>query len=120
MAIGGRRFHGRFSNLAIFTASSAVAVAVAILTYQPAADAGSVPGGAPLAEPGRLSLRCQEADRASVADIGNLLQRNRPGDAAILERAIHTLNMARRHCLYWDGCGFDDYEWLRRWLSEHG
>ena len=110
MATGGGRFDRRFSNLAIFAVSAAVAVAVAILAYQPARTA----------EPVRLSQRCQEADRASVAQLTDLLQRNRPGDAPILERAVHTLNTARRHCLYdWEGRGFEDYEWLRRWLSEH-
>jgi hypothetical protein len=110
----------RFSNLAIFVVSAAVAVTAAVLAYQPVLDTGSIARDARTADPVRLSPRCQEADRASIAQLGDLLQRNRPGDAAILERAIHTLNTARRHCLYdWEGRGFEDYEWLRRWLSEH-
>ena len=121
MATGDRRFDRRVSNLTIFAASTAVAIAVAVLAYQPAADAGSTTGGAQTAEPVRLSPRCQEADRASVSELANLLQRNRPGDAPILERAIHTLNVARRHCLYdWDGRGLADYQWLSRWLNEQG
>ena len=121
MAAGDRRFDRRLSNLAIFIVSAAVAVVVAVLAYQPVLDTGSAARGARAVEPVPLSPRCQEADRASVAQLGGFLQRNRPGDAPILERAIHTLNTARRHCLYdWEGRGFEDYEWLRRWLSEHG
>jgi hypothetical protein len=120
MAAGDRRFDRRISNLAIFAVSAAVAVAVAVVTYQPVLDSGTTAREARTAEPVRLSPRCQEADRANVAQLVDLLQRNRPGDAPILERAIHTLNTARRHCLYdWEGRGFEDYEWLRRWLSEH-
>ena len=101
--------------------SAAVAVVVAVLAYQPVLDTASTARDARTAEPVVLSPRCQEADRASVAQFVNLLQQNRPGDAPILERAIHTLNTARRHCLYaWEGRGFEDYDWLRRWLSEHG
>jgi hypothetical protein len=119
MATGDRRFDRRLSNLAIFAVSAAVAVAVAVLAYQPALDTES--REVRTAEPVRMSPRCQEADRASVVQLGDLLQRNRPGDAPILERAIHALNTAWRHCLYdWEGRGFEDYEWLRRWLSEHG
>ena len=120
MATGGRRFDRRRLNFSILAASTAVAVTVAVLAYQPALDTGTTSREASTAEPVRLSPRCQEADRASVAQLSDLLQRNRPGDAPILERAIHTLNTARRHCLYdWEGRGFEDYEWLRRWLSEH-
>jgi hypothetical protein len=116
----GRRFDWRFSNIAIFTVSAAVAVGVAVLTYQPVIDTGGTVRGARTAERAPLSPRCQEADRASIAQLGDLLQRNRPRDAAILERAIHALNTARRHCLYdWEGRGFEDCEWLRRWLSKH-
>jgi hypothetical protein len=115
MAAGDRRFDRRFSNLAIFAASAAVAVAVGVLAYQPVPDTGNTARDSRTAEPIRLSPRCQEADRASVVQLFDLLQHNRPGDAAILERAIHTLNTARRHCLYdWEGRGFEDYEWLRR------
>ncbi|SEP24216.1 hypothetical protein SAMN02990966_04639 [Rhodospirillales bacterium URHD0017] len=121
MAAGDRRFDRRISNLAIFAVSAAVAVAVAVVTYQPFLDSGITAREARTAEPFRLSPRCQEADRANVAQLVDLLQRNHPGDAPILERAIHALNTARRHCLYdWEGRGFEDYEWLRRWLNEHG
>ena len=119
MATGDRRFDRKFSNLSIFAASTAVAVAVAVLTYQPALDTASAAHAVRTGEPVHLSPRCQEADRASVAQLSDILQRNRPGDGAILERAIYTLNVARRHCLYeWEGRGFEDYEWLRRWLGE--
>lgn len=120
MATSDRRFDRRFSNLTIFAASTAVAVAVAVLTYQPVSDTGSTARDARTAEPVGLSPRCQEADRASVAQLAALLQRNGPADAPILERAIHTLNVARRHCLYdWEGRGQEDYQWLSRWLSEN-
>lgn len=120
MAAGDRRLDRRFSNLAIFAASAAVAVAVGVLAYQPVPDTGNTAREARTAEPIRLSPRCQEADRASVAQLAALLERNGPADAPILERAIYTLNMARRHCLYdWEGRGLDDYQWLSRWLGEH-
>lgn len=110
----------RRANLAIFVASAAVAVAVAVLAYQPVPGTGSTVRDARTAEQAYLSPRCREADRASVAQLFDLLQRNRPGDEPILERAIHTLNTARRHCLYdWEGRGSEDYEWLRRWLNDH-
>ena len=42
-------------------------------------------------------------------------------EAAILERANHTLGIARRHCLYgWNERAQEDYAWLKRWLSEQG
>ena len=118
MAAGERRFDWRFSNLAIFTVSGAVAVAV--LTFQPVVYTGSAARDVRTAEQAYLSPRCQEADRAIVVQLDDLLQRNLPADAAILDRATHTLNTARRHCFYdWQDRGLEDYEWLRRWLSVH-
>lgn len=116
MAIGGRRFDRKFSNLAIL----AVAAIVVDLVYQTAPDSAGIANETRTAEPTRPSPRCQEADRATVAQLATFLERNGPADAPILERAIHTLNVARRNCLYdWDGRGLDDYQWLNRWLNEH-
>ena len=111
----------RRANLAIVAVSTAVAIAVGILAYEPIPDDQGAGRDVRTAEPGHLSPRCQEADRASVAQLAALLQRNGPADAPIVERAIHTLNVARRHCLYdWDDRGLEDYQWLSRWLIEHG
>jgi hypothetical protein len=110
----------RASKLVIFGVSAAVASAVAILTYQPIVDAPNNDRAIRTVEPAVVSSRCQESDRATVAQLAAFLERNRPADAPILERAIDALNMARRHCRYeWDGRGLDDYQWLSRWLSEH-
>ena len=111
----------RASNLVIFGVSAAVAIAVAVLAWQPDLDATSIAVSTGTAEPARMSPRCQEVDRATVAQLAVVLERNGPTDAPLLERAIYTLNLARRHCLYdWEGRGLDDYERLGRWLSEHG
>ena len=105
----------------IIAVSSVVAIAVATFTYQPNLDAQRTDRDTRIVEPIRALPRCLETDRASVAQLGALLERNGPADAPILERAIHTLKVARRHCLYdWEGRGLQDYEWLRRWLSDHG
>jgi hypothetical protein len=115
-----RRFDRRSSNLVIFGVSAAVAIAVAVLAHQPTLDASNTDRAARIVEQARLSPRCQEADRATIAQLATFLERNSPTDAPVLERAIHTLNVARRHCLYdWDGRGLNDYQWLSRWLSEH-
>jgi hypothetical protein len=120
MPAGDRRFDRRSSNLVIFGVSAAVAIAVAVLAYQPILDGPNTDREARTAEPARVSPRCREADRATVAQFAAFLERNGPTDAPILERASHTLNMARRHCLYeWDERGLEDYQWLSRWLSEH-
>ena len=121
MAAGNRRFDWRSSNLLIAAVSAGVALAVALFTYQPVFEIAGIEREARAVEPARASPRCLEADRASVAQLAAFLQRNSPTDAPILERAIHTLNVARRHCLYeWDGRGLEDYRWLGRWLSEQG
>jgi len=121
VAVGDRRFDRRSSNLAIFAVSAAVAIAVGVITYQPVLDGQSTDRDVGIIEPARASPRCLEADRANVTQIAALLERNGPADAPILERAIYTLNVARRHCLYgWNGRALEDYEWLRRWLSEQG
>jgi hypothetical protein len=63
---------------------------------------------------------CQDADRASLAQLIQVLERNRSTDAAVLERAVHALNIARRHCLYgWNELASEQYDWLDRWLAEH-
>jgi len=121
MAASDRRLDPRSSNLLIFAVSIAVAIAVGVLTYQPIPDIQNTDRAAGIAEPMGASPRCREADRAIVAQLAPLLERNSPADAPILERANHTLSIARRHCLYgWDGRALEDYAWLTRWLSEHG
>jgi hypothetical protein len=118
MATGDRRLDRRSSNLVILAVSAAVAIAVGVATFQPALDAQGTDRDA--RKPVAASARCLEADRANAAQLAALVERNRPADAPILERAIHALNVARRHCLYdWEGRGLDDYQWLSRWLSQH-
>ena len=119
MATGNRRFGLWSSNLVIFAVSAAVAIAVGVITYQPILDGQSTDRDVGIGEAAGVSPRCREADRANVAQIAALLERNGPADAPLLERAIYTLGMARRHCLYgWNGRALEDYEWLKRWLSE--
>ena len=120
MEAGDRRWDRRSQNLVILAASSVAATAVGVLTYQPASDASGGERVATIAQPAPVSPSCREADRASVAQLAAFLERNATADAPILERAIHTLNIARRHCLYDGGRGVDDYQWLSRWLSENG
>jgi hypothetical protein len=121
MAPGDGRFGRRSSNWVIFAVSAAAAVAVGAVTAESSLDLQSTNRNVGIAETVNVSPRCREIDRAMVAQLTALLERNGPTDAAILERAIYTLNVARRHCLYgWNDRGLEDYEWLRRWLSEHG
>jgi len=121
MATSDRRFHPRSSNLLIFAVSAVVAIAVAVMTYQPILEVPSVDRDLGVVEPGGVSRACQEADRESVARLAALLERNSPAHAAILERANYTLGIARRHCLYgWQGRALEDYQWLGRWLNEQG
>lgn len=119
MAIADRQSDRGSSNLGIFAISTAVAIAVGPLTYQPIPDVYGTDRDAGAAELADASSRCHEADQASVAQLAPLLARNGPADAAIVERANHTLGIARRHCLYgWQERALEDYAWLRRWLSE--
>ena len=121
MATSYRRFHPRSSNLLIFAVSSAVAIAVAVITYQPVFEVPGADRDVGVVEPGGVSLACREADRESVARLAALLERNGPAHEAILERANHTLSIARRHCLYgWQERALEDYQWLRQWLNEQG
>jgi hypothetical protein len=121
MAASDRRLDPRSSNLLIFAVSAAVAIAVGVLTYQPISDVQSADRDVGTVEQAGVSPRCVEADRVSVAQLAAVLERNGPTVAPIQERAIHTLGIARRHCLYgWNERALADYEWLRRWLSEQG
>lgn len=96
------------------------ALALAFLAFRPILDAESAAHNVRKAEPIRLSLRCQETDRASAAQLAHFLQRNLPEDAPILERATNALNIARRHCLRdWEERAIENYEWLRRLLNDH-
>jgi hypothetical protein len=110
----------RLSKLVIVGLSAAAAAAIVILTDQPDLDSASIAlgtGSVPLVP---LSALCQQADRTAVTQLATFLERNGPADAPVLERAIHALNIARRHCLYeWDGRGLEDYEWLNRWVNDH-
>jgi hypothetical protein len=115
------RFNRWSSTLIIFAVSAAVAVAVGVITYQPNIDDQSTDRDVGVVEPAGVSPRCLEADRASVVQLATVLERNRPENAAILERANFTLSIARRHCLYgWHERALEDYEWLKRWLDESG
>lgn len=116
MPAGDRRFDRRSSSLMIFGGSAAVAIA--LLAFQPAPDAPRTDRTVRV-DTASLSPSCREADRATVAQLAAFLERNGPTDAPILERAIYTLNVARRHCSYDWGRGLDDYRWLGRWLSEN-
>jgi hypothetical protein len=63
---------------------------------------------------------CAMADRANLALLLPLLERNAPNDVTIVERAIHALNLARRRCQYgWTEMALDNYRWLTRWLEDH-
>jgi len=121
MPEGDRRLDPRSSTLLIFAVSTAVAIAVGVLTYQPIPDVQGADRDVGTVEQAGVSPRCAEADRASVAELAAVLERHGPGGTAIQERATHTLSIARRHCLYgWNERALDDYAWLRRWLSELG
>jgi len=121
MVTSQRQLDRKSSNFVIFAISAGVAMATAALAYQP--DLGAAQSTEPsirIVEPLRMSARCLEADRATVGQIEPLLQRNAPADGPVLERALHTLNVARRHCQYdWEERGLKDYQWLSRWLSAH-
>jgi len=97
------------------------AIAVYAITVEPIPDIQGAHRDAGIIQPVHVSPRCLEIDRATVAQLAMLLQRNGAADGPILERAIYTLGQARRHCVYsWDDRALADYEWLRRWLSEQG
>ena len=109
----------RVSNLVVFGVSAVVTAAVALLAYQPDLDTASIALSTGTVWPAPMSAPCRQADRTAVDQLAAFLERNGPTDAPVLERAIYTLNLARRHCLYeWDGRGLQDYQWLSRWLSE--
>ena len=65
------------------------------------------------------SQLCQDEDQARVAQLVKILQRNRPTDAPVLERAVDALNIARRECLYgWSDVAAAHYDWLTHWLDK--
>jgi len=110
----------RLSKLVIFGFCAAAAVAAAILAGQADLDGGSSALGTRSVPLVPISAPCRQADHTAVDQLATFLNRNAPTDAPVLERAIHALNIARRHCLYeWDRRGLEDYEWLNRWVSEH-
>jgi hypothetical protein len=121
MAASKSRWDPRSSTLPIFAVSTAVAIAVGVLTYRPIPDVQGADRDVGTVEQAGVSPRCAEADRASVAELAAVLERHGPGATAIQERATHTLSIARRHCLYgWTERALGDYAWLRRRLSELG
>jgi hypothetical protein len=68
------------------------------------------------ADPSQL---CQDEDQARVVQLVKILQRNRPTDAPVLERAVDALNIARRECLHgWSDVAAAHYDWLTHWLDE--
>jgi len=114
-----RRFYRRHPNTVAFAVAAAVGIAVGVITYQPIVDVQRADRESGSNASDGLSPRCLEADRAAVAQLAMVLERNRPANAAILERANFTLSIARRHCFYgWNERALEDYEWLKRWLSE--
>ena len=70
----------RVSNLVTFGVSAVVAIAVALFTWP------SIAPSTGAAEPARMSLRCQEADRETAAELAAFLERNGPTDAPVLDR----------------------------------
>jgi hypothetical protein len=110
----------RISDLMIFGGAAGMAAAVAVLAFQPDLGSGSIALSIGAVGPVPMSAPCRQADRTAVTQLAAFLERNGPTDAPVLERAIHTLILARQHCFSeWDGRGPEDYEWLNRWLSEH-
>jgi len=70
-------------------------------------------------DPRSSAHECQDTDSARVAQLIEILKRNQPADAGVLERAVYTLNIARRHCLYgWNDIASEQYDWLKHWLDE--
>jgi len=70
-------------------------------------------------EPDAPYQQCQHVDRARVAQLVDILERNRPTDAPVLERAVDGLNLARRDCQYgWNDNASRQYSWLKDWLDE--
>jgi hypothetical protein len=117
----GERRPEQWSNMVLFAVPVVAAIAVYAVTAEPSADIQGANREVGIVQPVRASPRCLEIDRATVIQLTTLLDRNGSADGPILERAIYTLNQARRHCVYgWDDRAFADYEWLRRWLSQQG
>jgi len=74
----------------------------------------------PLAEADATSPLCLDADRTRVAQLIGILERNRPADEPVLERAVSGLNLARLHCVSgWNEVAGELYEWLGQWLDDH-
>lgn len=110
----------RFSKLVIVGAPAGMAATVAVLAFQPDLDTGSIALSTGTVGPVPMPAPCRQADRTAVTQLAAFLERNGATDAPVLERAIHTLILARQHCFSeWDGRGLEDYEWLSHWLSEH-
>ena len=120
MEADSRRLDRRSQNLVILAVSTAMAIAVGMLTDRLASDAQVGERESKIVQPAPVSPHCREADRAGVAQLAAFLERNGSTDAPILERAIHALNVARRHCLYDRDRALDDYQWLSQWLSQNG
>ena len=79
MPEGDRRLDPRSSTLLIFAVSTAVAIAVGVLTYQPIPDVQGADRDVGTVEQAGVSPRCAEADRASVAELAAVLERHDPG-----------------------------------------
>ena len=62
----------------------------------------------------------KHADRARVTQLIAILERNRPAEAPVIERAVDGLDLARRHCMFgWNDEASELYDWLGQWLDEH-
>ena len=62
--------------------------------------------------------RCNDADRAAVAQLLPLMGRTTEADGYVVDRALHALDIARTHCRYgWVETGLGNYAWLERWIE---
>jgi len=63
---------------------------------------------------------CALADGDATRLLQPLMVRNAPNDAVVLERAVHALNIARKHCAYgWTDTALGNYAWIERWVAEN-
>lgn len=106
-------------SFVLLVAYVGIAIALTDVIYQPILNLVAPLRGAPTEDQVGGPASCREADRAGAAQLAALLERNRRGDAPMLERAVYTLNMARRQCLYLgDERGMEIYRWFSGWLDE--
>ena len=109
----GRLRQSNWAELRVLVSIAAIGLAVSGIVIYATNHAG-------LTDEPYASRLCEEADRARVAELVDILGRNRPTDAPVLERAVYALNVARRHCAYgWSDIAGEQYAWLHQWLDDH-